>query len=450
MYKLSYYTIFSDLLNSKGDSVLFCTRSSQAFVINNNIRERLERESFDELEPEVLNALIESCGIVKIEEDELNVIRTENQNFITDNNVKHLYTVIQPSANCQLGCYYCGQSHTKKNLSSADSSLIVDRIRKKISGSQDKYESIYVGWFGAEPLMGLPQMRELTTEFKSLAEEFGIKYSSKVVTNGLSLKPQIYRELAEELNVRSIEVTLDGTADYHDGHRYTKNGGSSFDLIYKNLLEIFSLPDYKEINCAISIRCNVDKRNWSDVSNLINKISNDNFQDKISHFYPIGIYSWAKNDAHDNALTKEEFAEKEIDWLIELIQAGFKVNLLPARQKQVCAAVDPGFEMYDAFGNIFNCTEVSYSSAYENTPYILGNLKKPEEVSQVKPLVDWNEESVITKFPCGTCKMLPVCGGSCPKSWHEDMRACPTSKFNIKQKLALAYINHKTNIRELI
>jgi uncharacterized protein len=447
MFKLSFYTVFSDFLNSKGDSVLFCTRSSQAFILSKLLREKLEEGLFDHVDSNVISALKSAKGIVNCTEDELESIRLDNKDHVTSSKSKHLYTVIQPSANCQLGCYYCGQTHSKSGLTYNYSSLIVDRIRNKIK-SNNLYQSLHVGWFGAEPLMGLAQIRALTKEFKDLSAEAGIKYSSKIVTNGLSLKPQLYRQLVQELNVTSIEVTLDGTAKYHDEHRYTKAGGSSFDLIYKNLLDIFSLSDYGSLNCPISIRCNVDRKNCNDVSNLIAKLARDGVQNKISYFYPIGIYSWGQNDAQKNSLSKEEFAEKEIDWLIELIQAGFRVNILPNRQKQVCAVVNSDFEMYDAFGNIFNCTEVSYSSAYENTPYVLGNVKEPQKVAIDKPLSNWNDD--LVNFPCATCKMLPVCGGACPKSWHEDMRACPTSKFNIKQKLALAYINHKADIKSLV
>jgi len=45
--------------------------------------------------------------------------------------------------------------------------------------------------------------------------------------------------------------------------------------------------------------------------------------------------------------------------------------------------------------------------------------------------------------------MLPVCGGGCPKAWHENMQACPTPKFNIKERLALAYVVSKTELRDL-
>lgn len=448
MKKLSYYTLFSDTLNSRGDSVLFCSRSGESFVVNKELKTNLLEERFDLIPDPIIEKLIASKGIVLKEENELFEIREENKKAIRQNDDSELYIVIQPSANCQLGCYYCGQNHTKNYLTEEYSRAIVERIRGKLMAGN--YKSLFIGWFGGEPLMGLPQLRELTNQFKKLAEEFNIRYASKIVTNGLSLKSKIFEELVVDLNVTQIEVTLDGPAEFHDTHRYTKEGKNSFELIYKNLTEIFKRDDYEKLGCFISIRCNVDRKNWEGVSPLIKLLANDGFQKKVSHFYVIGIYSWAGNDAHTNSLTKEEFASKEIDWLIEMFEAGFNPRVIPSRQKQVCAVVSPSFEMYDTFGNVFNCTEVSFSDTYEKTPYALGNLSNPKEISERRPLSDWNETILTDKFPCHTCKMLPVCGGGCPKSWHEDMRACPSAKFNIKERLALGYVLTKAKITELL
>lgn len=446
MVKLSYYIIFSDFLNSCEESVLFSTRTSQIFLISKDLRTKLLSETFDSISREIIEELEKAKVLVQADENELLSIQNENREAIGSST--ELYAVIQPSASCQLGCYYCGQSHSKENLSDLSSSLIVERIQNKLKAGN--FKTLHVGWFGAEPLMGLVQMKKLTKDLKLISASSQVEYSAKVVTNGLSLKSEIFEELASQLNVRKIEVTLDGTADYHDSHRFTKAGGKSFDLIYKNLLSIMNRPDFEQLNCSISIRCNVDKRNWSDVSNLIKMLSKDGLQKKLSYFYPIGIYSWGQNDAHSNSLTKEEFAKKEIDWLIEQIEHGFSPTFVPSRTKQVCAAVSPSFEMYDAFGNVFNCTEVSYAASYLNTPYVLGNVKMADKISVERPLADWNDNLDKNQFPCTKCKMLPVCGGGCPKSWHEDMRACPSAKFNIKEKLALAYATYKSDIRELI
>ena len=41
-------------------------------------------------------------------------------------------------------------------------------------------------------------------------------------------------------------------------------------------------------------------------------------------------------------------------------------------------------------------------------------------------------------------RMLPTCGGGCPKEWEEGRIPCPTPKFNIEQRMVLSYLkkNH--------
>jgi uncharacterized protein len=292
-------------------------------------------------------------------------------------------------------------------------------------------------------------MRELTALFIEFAKENGMAYSSKIVTNGLSLKESVFRELVKELYVDSIEITLDGTSIYHDQRRYTKEKVKTFDIIFNNLLAIVNSEYYDKQKTRLTIRCNVDERNYEGVLPLIELLDEHKLQEKITYFYPIGVYSWG-NDAHKKSLTKEQFAEMEIDWYIEMIKRNFPVNLLPGRVKKVCLAVSPSSEMIDAYGNIFNCTEVSYVSIYEKSLYVLGNYNNSMgEIKTERPLTNWNDLLLQNNFPCHTCKMLPVCGGACPKSWHEDMRACPPSKFNIKEKLALSYLISQKKIIEI-
>jgi uncharacterized protein len=445
-YKQSYYVIASEPLNQVGQRILFSTRTGKALNVSSNVYEYLVKNEFSDLPQHVLDTLKDCEILVNDKENELLRIISENKDVTGKEDV--LYEVIQPSAMCQFGCPYCGQEHKKSYLSSIHYASLLTRIENKLKGRV--YIEFFIGWFGGEPLMGLKQMRELTILFKELADKYNIPYRSKIVTNGLSLKEGIFEELVNDLHVNSIEITLDGTAEYHDKKRFLKEGGDTFDLIFKNLLAICNKSNFSEYKCAISIRCNVDKSNVDGVTPLIALLAENNLQDKIAYFYPIGIYSWGGNDAQKASLTKEEFAELEIDWLLELIKHEFPVNLLPGRVNKVCLAVSPTSEMYDAYGNIFNCTEVSYTSFYEGTSYQLGNLKFPDDRVKVnRPLSDWNDEILNHKFPCSTCKMLPVCGGACPKSWHEDMRACPTNKFNIKDKLALSYILTKMEVAQL-
>jgi len=442
-FKLSYYIVESEPLNAANERVIFSTRTGLALTVSEKVYESVKAGDFAALPQSILDKLLDAQVLVNGAEEELSVIIAENKEAIPIED--SLYEVLQPSAMCQLGCPYCGQEHKKFYLAQKHYQPLLDRIEKKIKAGSYKY--LYIGWFGGEPLMAIRQIRELTQLFRELAAKYDLGYGAKVVTNGLSLKPNIYQELVSKLSVNSIEITLDGTATFHDQKRYLKGGGDTFDLIFKNLVDVCTAPDFDASRCAISIRCNVDRTNVDGVEPLIELLAEYRLQDKIAYFYPIGIYSWGGNDAHNTALSKEEFAGLEIDWLLLLIKYGFTVNLLPGRVKKICMAVSPTSEMYDAYGNIFNCTEVSYTSFYDGTPYQLGNLSFSDTGTvPVRAFSEWNDEILAHKFQCGTCKMLPVCGGGCPKSWHEDMRACPTNKFNIKDKLALSYIATKMDL----
>lgn len=444
--KLSYYTIFSDPVNAQGDVILFGTRTGQAITIRQSVMYALQAGAFDSLDTKMLDRLTEIKALVPAGQDELRMIVEDNKETINKN--AELYEIIQPTAMCQLGCDYCGQGHTKDYITDSLSRKLLERVEMKLANGN--FKSLFIGWFGAEPLMGLRQIRELSAKLKELAASKNVSYGAKMVTNGLSLKPAIFKELTKEMGIQKIEVTLDGIGEYHDQRRHTKEKTATFDLIFANLLSIFNLPDFHDYGCQITLRCNVDHRNMEGVSPLIKLLAEHKLQDKIAYFYPIGVYSWGGNDAHEKSLTKEEFAQMEINWMMEMLENGFIPSFLPNRVKQVCMAVSPVSEMYDAFGNIFKCTEVSYSTHYKDSPLVLGNLKIDNQfVEKNNVLQRWYDDVQDQKFPCSTCKMLPVCGGGCPKSWHEDMRACPTAKFNIKERLALSYVASKAHINEL-
>jgi len=438
IFKLSYYIIVTDFLNDQFNRIIFSTRTSKAFLISDEILALLTSNNFDKIGSATLDKLVKSKILVHQNENELETIINENKESIELSDIMH--EVIQPTAMCQLGCKYCGQSHKKTYLNKEYFDKILSRFRKKIKNRN--YKILKIGWFGGEPLMAITQITEMTRIFKEFAKENNMTYEANIVTNGLALKEETFLNLMK-LNITNIEITLDGTARYHDKRRYTKAKDETFGVIFNNMQNIFSRSDFASFACKFSIRCNVDRRNVSGVLPLIKLLHKNNIHQKISTFYPIGVYSWG-NNAQEKSLTKEDFANLEIKWIIEMINRNFPISLLPERVKQVCMAVSPSSEIIDAYGNVFNCTEVPYVEKYQSTAYLLGNIKDEVNISGNRSFSDWNDSILVDKFDCHSCKMLPVCGGGCPKSWSEGMRACPPSKFNMSDKLRLLYeINNK-------
>lgn len=447
--KLSHYVFFTEEINSRGSRVAYSTRSGKTLLVTKTCYEFLSNDLLDHIPESILKVLSKNRIIVDKDENELEVITNEN---IAEGLVEEgtFYEVIQPSAMCQLGCYYCGQKHTKDYLSDEMINRLVERLKFKFE--KGKYNSIYIGWFGGEPLMGLPQMRLIYKRLKEAINNESIPIKGRVITNGLSLKQGVYNELVKDLGINYIEITLDGIKAYHDKHRYTKGGEDSFDIIYGNIKKITSDEHYLSSGCRIGIRCNVDYKNVEGVVPLIDLLADDGMQDKLGGLYFMGIYSWGGNEAHKEGLSKEEIGMMQLKWQIHKVKRGFKPELsLYARKMNTCIATSATSEMYDAFGNIFNCTEVSYADFYDGKGYKLGNLAKDSlEVFTGKPYNDWFQTVRDTdKFPCHSCKLLPVCGGSCPKSWNEGNIPCPPFKYNILKEIELKYILRKTPKSEL-
>jgi uncharacterized protein len=164
---------------------------------------------------------------------------------------------------------------------------------------------------------------------------------------------------------------------------------------------------------------------------------------KKFRFYIAPIHGWG-NGAEKLAEEKQEFADRMIGWYMELMERGYPIQLLPKRKYDVCMAVNPEAELFDPFGNVFNCTEVSFVPAYEQdgkNKYRLGNLLEDSfDPAQRGIFGDFNEKIQRGETPCSSCKILPLCGGACPKEWLEGNIPCPSIKFNLPQMLLLAML----------
>lgn len=434
--KLSNYVLASDSLVKASTGfhgrVLFATRTSEMITVSEAFWSILQSNQISCLPQEVRVSLAEIGILVPVAENELNSIISENKQEIEENEV--LYQVVQPTAWCQLGCTYCGQQHTRNQLSAANQEKFLGRVSQRLD--QGKYQHLRIGWFGAEPLAGLSVIKELSPKLISIANGKGCTYSAKIVTNGMALRPQIADLLLSTCSITEAEVTIDGTAEHHDASRPTKLLRSTFDKIFSNVVAVA-----KNTELLLTIRCNVTASNAIAVPELIEMISSAGIANRV-RFYTTPVYSWG-NDAHKLSLTPEVYADLETNWLALQYRKGFSLALLPKRKKIVCMSVQRDAEVVDAHGVSFNCTEVPYVPAYtEQSAYQVkySDSGKEELGILAKGLSSFNDRIISgEQQQCVNCKMLPVCGGRCPKAWSENYIPCPSAKLNITQRLNLAF-----------
>ena len=266
------------------------------------------------------------------------------------------------------------------------------------------------------------------------------------------------------MDVDFIEVTLDGTAEFHDRRRNTKTGKGSFDRIFRNVVALALRDDLK---VKLSIRCNVDRQNREGVVPLMRQLVAAGIHRRIAQFYTAPVFNWG-NDAGDSNAPTEEFAQWELEWLVEMFKLGFDVPLLLRREKMGCMAHKPTAELVDPHGALFNCGEVSLVPLYEEQPragslpivpssggcgghcpsnrYAIGDLAHGTNPDR-RAFTGFRERVRRGEYPCRECAVLPLCGGSYAEKWADGVTPCPPLKHNLPARLLLAYAAGRIRIR---
>jgi uncharacterized protein len=409
--------------------LLFSTRSCERVLLDESLWAALVRGAIDDLSPGLVAELRRVRILVDRDEDELGSIIARNLEAIDDRDV--LEVVVQPTAACQLGCGYCGQEHGPRTLDAKQQQAFVERTTAALAAGD--YQALSVGWFGAEPLLGLGVMRTMSPALRAAADRCGVDYHSRVCTNGLLFTPAIARELERDHGVRFTEITLDGTEGFHNRRRVWKSGRPSFHQIFDNLVAVANTTD---VTMELSVRCNVDRENARGVEPLIDLLADHGLQDRI-RFYTSPIHDWG-NEAGTGSLDLAEYAALEVGWLAHQFERGFSPGVIPGPQPVVCFATSHANELIDSDGNLFNCTEVSFVPAY-GTPneFALGHIDGSTGPATRGYFGDWNQHVQAGTVPCSTCRILPVCGGACPKAWYDGTPPCPSVKHNIVDRMLL-------------
>jgi uncharacterized protein len=445
-YTQSFYTIITDIIDETSENperILFATRTGTSVKIKDTIYQKIVSQDFSNIDYETLRQLIDIEAIVLDGTNEFHDIIKQNVLGIESKNA--LSFTIQPSANCQFGCHYCGQKHSKDLMDEKIMSKVIKRIEDKIIETSAK--SISVMWYGGEPLMGFSHIKKMSAELIEMVKRNGVSYFGSMITNGLSFKLEVFKELANICKVRHFQITLDGLAEYHDKRRITKKGENTFDIIFKNIIDVINSKEYIESKAAITIRSNIDKNNFESIPDLIDLMASHKFQEKNVTLDFCPVVNWGDNNAEKDSFEPTEFSSKEIDLFLYAKDKGFKTPHLPERSITPCMVVDPASEVYDAKGNIYPCYEFPYTPKYETDEYRIGNLLKPEETYNYNAITrNWNEDIKTNISGCPTCKLFPVCGGGCPKKWYANEKGCPSFKHNIEDRLVLDYLINNSAI----
>ncbi len=137
---------------------------------------------------------------------------------------------------CNMGCVYCyGQGGEYGNKGMMHATTACKSVDWLLDNSGDM-ESVHISFFGGEPLMNFPLIKQVVNYAKLEAEKRGKKVTFGLITNGSVLSDQHIAFLRDE-NITPA-VSFDGSPAIQNRQRPFKNGKNSYDVTWVNIQKL--------------------------------------------------------------------------------------------------------------------------------------------------------------------------------------------------------------------
>lgn len=333
---------------------------------------------------------------------------------------------IVPTVACNLDCPYCYEDKQPGRMTPEVAEAVVDLVR-----SQLHRPSVYVTWFGGEPLLAPDLVLGLSDRLIASCDDAGVPYRAHIVTNGWFLDGEMARALAAR-RVELAQVTLDGPANVHDRYRPRRGGGSTFERIVDNIGEAAD-------HVRIGLRVNVDRGNVGEVEALLDELRSRGLGGRISvAFSRIG--GGSNPEAPGWRYETPRFSVAEMAAVESALESatsarGLTPSALPEPLSTPCGAVRDDGRVLGPNGQVWRCWE----DVGDETK-VVGSVFAPGDEDAPAGVRLFDDFSPFRDRQCRSCVALPVCMGGCPASKrHSDHdEQCRTFRHNHRQRIRRA------------
>jgi uncharacterized protein len=385
------------------------------------------------------------------EDEQIEVIYSEFKKTLPEANPSRQYQIIL-TYDCNLHCIYCFQKKVRKENNHAlitkeqlSEIFTIILSKERANDAEVKQKDLLarvplISIVGGEPLLDTSQSMERVADVIEFAKQNNFHYS--ITTNGVFLDKYIPVFRAAGYKPRDIQVTIDGTKEYHDRRRINVEGYSSFEQIVQSIDCVLA-----ESMC-ISLRLNIDEMNIISISRMADYVrerqwtSYDGFSAYIApvtdHSAVNKHYRWLKRDASLIRRIVEMFTERpELENVFTMKNfRGFQyIKRIAQKKGKVvptiwrCEAV-LGQLVFDPQGNLYTCFEGA-----GNEKAKIGTYSPSYIIDEQKEKV-WKDLNAINNKYCRKCSNRFVCSSGCP--WHIVNQEA-TECLPIKEEIQLAW-----------
>ncbi len=318
-----------------------------------------------------------------------------------------LHLIILPTEQCNFRCKYCYETFKKGKMSDTVQDSIIKYVRKNIH----KHTSLYVSWFGGEPLEALDIIEKLSRVLQNICKVAKKSYSASMTTNGYNLSVETYKKLYD-LGIYNYQITIDGLENEHDRQRVLESGQGTFATIIKNLISIKN--GTKHFNASFIIRTNFTKRIYDNIEQFLEFYVRTFNNDSRFNFYIHKASNWGGdrvNSFSDDMLSENQYR----DIIKSIIKYGIKINHASHfshlnYQGCVCYASRKNSIVIGSDGILYKCT-----GDFEFEKNIVGLLNQDGILQYNRNLLLWLGGLHESENKCDNCFFCACClSNNCP------------------------------------
>ena len=386
--------------------------------------------------PEEFHENLKEQGYLVDEKEEERLYRSKYLDFIDARDTDEVQLFFVPNYNCNFACTYCYQdeyANTKQELTTEVVDAFFRHINHEFAGRK-KYLTI----FGGEPLLNSPKQKGLIVYLLKLANESNLEVC--FVTNGYSLVE--YVDILKLAHIREIQVTLDGIGSVHDGRRFMKGGGVTFEKIVKGIDACL------EARLPVNLRMVIDKQNIDGLPEMaqyaIDKgwTKSEFFKTQLGRNYELH-HCQATSEKLFSRISLYETLYKQVKehpYILEFYKPAYSISKFLAENGNL---PDPLFDAcpacktewaFDYTGQIYSCT-ATVGKPGES----LGTFF-PEVTCRAEMINEWESRDVTTIAECSDCNIQLACGGGCGSvAKNRTGSVCSTDCRPVKELLELGF-----------
>jgi uncharacterized protein len=383
-----YLTIYPDR-ERPGSWLLYSTRKGSIALLSDRLLEQIRQEAL----PERYRLTLERLGIwVPDPEAETAALAARIAGNVRT--ARSFRATVVLTLDCNLDCPYCfeGPFRDGSAMDDATARQLTTFFGRELQQGRD----LEISFYGGEPLMALPRLRQIARSLGEAAREHGRAFSFSLVTNGTLLTRPLVESLLP-LGLRSVQVTLDGPRELHDQQRPFVGGSGSFDAIVAN---VKSVRDLVTINPGGNFR----RDNYHDFPQLLDQLLAQGITpDMVGpvQFAPVMPASGADTGHGCCPGGSEPWLTEAIIYLRqETVARGFRV---PDPAMGICMVELDNALVVNYNGSLYKCP------AFMGWPQLsVGTLADGVTDYRASHNLDlWHTDE------CLPCPYLPLCFGGC-------------------------------------